>query len=131
MRNPLGFFAELLQQPRWVVLWVLFLMLLNGGAAAFRTAPVARLIFLTFMLSAMLMMALYARFGFSKLLGLGHVLWIPLAPWVGWQAQTATGALRIYLMVWCMATAVSLVFDVNDVRKHFKARGSRKASGLS
>lgn len=78
MRNPLRFFIELMEQPVWVSLWVLFLMLVNMASLAFWKETVAQLIFMNFLASAMLMMGLYARYGFTKILGLGHVPWVPL-----------------------------------------------------
>jgi hypothetical protein len=89
MRNPFRFFLELMRQPVWIPLWVFFLMLVNMASVAFWSEPLAKVIFITFMVSAALMMGLYARFGFSKILGLGHVLWIPLLIYEG---ETDAGA---------------------------------------
>jgi hypothetical protein len=80
MRNPMSFIKELLEQPAWIPVWVFLLMVVNLGSIAFWHEPLARLILGVFMISAMVMMGLYARFGFEKILGLGHVLWIPLLP---------------------------------------------------
>jgi len=33
--NPLKFFVEFLRQPRWVVVWVGYLMLINMASLAF------------------------------------------------------------------------------------------------
>ncbi|MEK7761624.1 MAG: hypothetical protein AAB433_08600 [Nitrospirota bacterium] len=89
MRNPLRFFIELMEQPVWVSLWVLFLMLVNIASLAFWQEAVAQLILMNFLASAMLMMGLYARFGFTKILGLGHVPWIPLLAYVVTQIPAA------------------------------------------
>ncbi len=42
------------------------------GSLVFWQESIAKLIFFTFMASAILMMALYSKFGFEKILGLGH-----------------------------------------------------------
>ncbi len=122
MRNPLKFFVELARQPLWIPLWVSLLMLVNLASVAFWSEPTAKLILATFMVSSMLMMGLFSRFGFVKLLGLGHVLWIPLLLYVLTQIPQATGAFRMYLAAWAAATAVSLVFDVIDVWKYFSGK---------
>lgn len=122
MRNPIGFFTDLWRQPLWIPLWVTWLMGLNFAGAAFWPDPLAQLIVVTFMLSAGLMMALYSVFGFVKLLGLGHILWVPLAWRVLTQLPNTSGAFRIYLVTWGMATLVSLVFDAVDVWKYFRSR---------
>jgi hypothetical protein len=121
MRNPFKFFVELARQPFWIPLWVSFLMLVNFASVAFWGEPTARLILITFMVSSMLMMGLYSRFGFAKILGLGHVLWIPLLLYVLARLPHANGAFKVYLIAWCIATVVSLTFDVVDVWKYFTA----------
>lgn len=97
-------------------------MLMNFAGVAFWSEQPARLIVITFMASAMLMMGLYSWFGFGKILGLGHALWIPLLAWVLTQVGTADGVFRSYLISLCVATAVSLTFDVADVWRYFAAR---------
>ncbi len=120
MRNPFRFFLELMRQPVWIPLWVFFLMLVNMASVAFWSEPLAKVIFITFMVSAGLMMGLYARFGFSKILGIGHVLWIPLLIYVVSQIPEADVGFRNYLVVFSVFTVVSLAFDITDVWKYFK-----------
>ena len=76
------------------------------------------------MVSSMLMMGLYSWFGFAKILGLGHILWIPLLLHVLSQLPNTSGALKAYFIAWCVSTAVSLAFDFADVWKYFAARKS-------
>lgn len=94
MRNPLRFFVELIQQPLWVSLWVLFLMLVNMASLAFWQEAVAQLILMNFFASAMLMMGLYSRYGFKKILGLGHFPWIPLLAYVVTQIPAAEASFK-------------------------------------
>lgn len=129
MRNPFKFFMELARQPLWIPLWVSVLMLVNFGSVAFWGEPTAKVILITFMLSSMLMMGLYSGFGFAKILGFGHVLWIPLLLHVLTQLPNASGAFRVYLATWCVVTAVSLVFDVVDVWKYFAERNRANLRG--
>jgi hypothetical protein len=120
MRNPFGFFIELLQQPVWIPIWVFYLMVINVASVSFWHEPLAKLIFITFMISAMLMMGLYSRFGFEKVLGLGHILWIPLLAYVLMQLPANEASFKIYLAVLSVSIAISLVFDIVDVWKYFK-----------
>jgi len=122
MRNPLGFFSELLRQPTWIPIWVGLLMMINLGSLAFWDEPLARWILGVFMASAMLMMGLYARFGFEKILGLGHFLWIPLLPVVLVTIPVAEGGFRSFLILWAMVTTISLLFDIVDVWKYFSGQ---------
>jgi len=119
MRNPLLFFVELLRQPAWVPAWVMLLMLANLASVAFWTHPAARIILATFVVSAMLMMALYSWFGFEKILGLGHAPWVPLLVYVLATVPSESGAARTYFVIWSALTTVSLVIDALDVWKYF------------
>jgi hypothetical protein len=124
MRNPFKFFIELIQQPVWIPVWVLFQMIVNITSVVFWDEPLAKVIFVTFMFSAMLMMGLYSRFGFEKILGLGHILWIPLLLYVLVEIPAASGTFKDYLLVWSIMIVPSLVFDVVDVWKYFTSRKS-------
>ena len=75
-------------------------------------------------MSAMLMMGLYSRFGFEKILGLGHIPWVPVLVYVLTQIPTAEAAFKRYLLVLSVSIAISLVFDSIDVWKYFKNQES-------
>ncbi len=124
MRNPLRFFIELMQQPVLVPVWVLILMIVNVASVGFWNEPLAKIILVTFMLSAMLMMGLYSRFGFERILGLGHIPWIPLFVWVLMEITTARDTFRGYLIIWSVCIFISLLFDIVDVWKYFTSRKS-------
>ena len=122
MRNPLRFFIELMQQPLGVSLWVLFLMLVNMASLAFWQEAVAQLVLTNFLASAMLMMGLYSRYGFTKILGLGHFPWIPLLVYVVTQIPAAEASFKRYLLVLSVTMAISLVLDSIDVWTYFRNR---------
>ncbi len=124
MRNPFRFFVELMQQPVWIPIWLFFLMIINVASLGFWHEPLAKIILITFMISAMLMMGLYSRFGFEKILGLGHILWVPLLVYVLIQFPTVETFFKIYLVVLSISIAISLLFDITDVWKYFTNRKS-------
>ncbi len=119
MRNPLRFFVELIQQPIWVSIWLLFLMIVNFASVAFWNELLAKVILITFVLSAIFMMGLYSRFGLEKILGLGHILWIPLLVYVLIEIPAAEGAFKSYLIILLISITISLVFDIIDVWRYF------------
>jgi len=122
MRNPFKFFVELMQQPVWIPIWVFYLMVINMVSVGFWDEPLAKLIFITFMISAMLMMGLYSRFGFEKILGLGHIVWVPLLVYVLMQLPAVEASFKSYLVVLSVSIAISLAFDIIDVWKYFTNR---------
>jgi len=124
MRNPFKFFVELAQQAVWIPVWVLALTIANVASARSWDESLAKVIFAAFVLSAMLMMGPYSMSGFKKILGMGHILWLPLLIYVLMEIPTASGTFKGYLIVWSIFTVISLVFDVVDVWKYFTSRKS-------
>lgn len=124
MRNPFHFFIELMQQPIWIPSWVLFLVVINVASVGFWSEPLAKAIFATFMFSVILILGLYSKFGFEKIMGMGHVPWIPLIAYLLMEIPTARGTFKSYLIVLSIAIAISLVFDARDVWKYFTHRKS-------
>jgi hypothetical protein len=122
MRNPFKFFIELMQQPVWIPIWTFYLMGINIASIGFWHEPVAKVIFITFMVSAMRMMGLYSRFGFEKILGLGHIVWVPLLVYILLQLPAVDVFFKSYLVVLSVSIAISLAFDITDVRKYFRNR---------
>ena len=120
MKNPLGFFVELLKQPVWVSIWVLYLMVINIASITFLAEPLAQLTFIIFMMSAVIMMTLYSHFGFEKILGLGHILWIPLTLYISTKLPVADVAFNYYLIALVVSLVISLFFDIVDVWKYFR-----------
>ena len=126
LRNPLRFFSELLDQPAWVAGWVFALMVINMASLAFWIEPLAKLILVVFMLSAMLMMGLYAVFGFERILGVRHVFWIPLLGYLIVQLQQIEGLFAGYLLVLSLAIGVSLLFDIRDVWIYWSSKRAQR-----
>ena len=119
MRNPFRFFVEVVQQPVWVGIWVLFLMVINMASIAFWQEPLAKLIFITFMISAVLMLGLYSIYGYVKILGMGHFLWILLIPYLVTNLPVADDTFNNYLVAFLITISISLVIDIVDVWKYF------------
>lgn len=119
MRNPFGFFGALLQQAVWVQVWVFTLMLANLASLGFWIEPLAKAIFIIFIFSSMLMMGLYAKYGYEKILGLGHILWLPLLGYLIQAIPEAVGDFKVYLITFGVFMVISLAFDISDVWKYF------------
>ena len=123
--NPLHFFKELLQRPIYEVIWVGYMMVLNLFAIQFWDELLAKIIIIVFIASSMLMMGLYSKFGFTKILGLGHILWLPLAVYIAVFLPGAEGLFFTYLMVLLATISISLVIDIYDVWSYFRQKPAR------
>lgn len=97
-------------------------MIMNMASLAFWSEPLAKLILVVFMMSAMLMMGLYTAFGFDQILGLGHVFWIPLLACLLVQLRHAEGEFQTYLIVLSLFNGASLMIDIVDVWKYVSSK---------
>ena len=113
---PALFMRDLFQQPLWVIVWVNILMAVNLAGIFFWQEPLAQVVFYTFMVTAVWMMVLYYTFGFERILGLGHVLWLALVPYLLFALPDLQGPIYYYVLTTIVINSVSLVFDINDVR---------------
>ncbi|MFU8813375.1 MAG: hypothetical protein ACNA78_10450, partial [Balneolaceae bacterium] len=120
MNNPLHFFTELLKRPIYEVMWVFFMMVIHLAAIAFWDEYLAKAIVVIFMISSMLMMGLYSAYGFTRIMGFGHVLWIPLAVWIATSIPGAEGWFATYLMALLITIVISLAIDITDVIRYLK-----------
>ena len=107
----------LMRQPPLVVAWVGLLVLANGVASAFFWhIPEANVVLVTFGLGGVLMEVLAWRQGFTRLLGLGHVLWLGLVPWLVTRVPLhEERAVVLWLTAVIVLNSISLVLDVRDV----------------
>ncbi len=84
------------------------------------------------LISMTLMTALTARFGFSRILGLGHVAWLPLLAFlVGSVTEVpATTGLGLWLRTVIVLDAISLVLDAVDVVRFLGGDRAETVPGL-
>ncbi|MBC8288315.1 MAG: hypothetical protein H8E42_12640 [Nitrospinae bacterium] len=112
-------------------LWVAMLMVLNMmGPLFFIHTLEAQAVLAATMAGAMLMMFLFSRYGFVRLLGLGHIFWVPLVIWLGFHVpeMTLDTPFEIWLAAVVGFNTLSLVMDVLDVSLYI--RGDRKPTDL-
>ena len=79
MKGMLKFNKGLLGLPVSLKLWILSLVAVNLFAPLlFITHREAQVTIVVFLISGLLMGLLTGKFGFTRILGLGHILWIPM-----------------------------------------------------
>ncbi len=107
----------LLAMPIHLQAWVLLLISANIVAPFFFLEHVeGQAVLAAGALGMVLMTALTARFGFSRIIGVGHVAWVPLLGFLWSQLSEipATDAFGIWLRAVIVFDATSLVFDAVD-----------------
>lgn len=120
MRNPFLFFKDLLSQPLRVSALVVILAIANLASLLFWAEPLAKIIFITFILSSTAKIILYSCFGFEKILGIAHIFWLYLIPFIVLQLVYMEGVFLVYLVVLALLLCISLVYDAIDIWRYFR-----------
>ena len=126
MNIMVNFFKTILLMPKPWVVWVALLMTVNMAVPIFFIHQLeAQVVLATMIASAALMMAIFQHKGFVRLLGLGHVLWIPMIFWLSERIDFAS--VPTWFDQWILSVIVlnglSLLIDGVDVIHY--AKGDR------
>ena len=116
--------------------WQLFLVpmvAVNAVAPLFFLQHVeAKVVFGAFLVSFALMVYLTGQFGFTRILGLGHILWIPmlifLFPALG--NVPSNDAFGIWIRALFVINAISLAIDAVDVTRFIAGERAETIQGL-
>ncbi len=106
--------------PAWVIVWVNFMVAILALAIPFSFSyREAKWILLGSVLGMIGTIVAYSLFGFTRLLGLGHIIfWTPTLIYIitvrGWKTYHKTLFSR-WLVVAAIVMGVSLAFDVIDL----------------
>ncbi len=133
MRSLLRFHRGLFGLPLHLQLWVGVLVGANVVAPLFFLGHVeARVTLGAGLIGMTLMIALTGRFGFSRIVGLGHVAWLPLLAFLAGSVTEvpATTGLGLWLRTVIVLDAISLVFDAVDAVRFLRGDHAEMVSGL-
>ncbi len=115
-----------LKLPILVRVWLMLLMSVNLLAPIiYIQRSEARIVLLTFLASFLVMVLITGASGFTRLLGLGHVLWVPLLFFLFSRLDSIPvgGSYSAWIRSVIALNSISLVLDLVDVVKF--ARGER------
>jgi hypothetical protein len=122
------FMGGILRLPFVLQAWLFVLMAANMLVPlVFLERLEARVVLATFALSFPLMLAITEMSGFTRILGLGHTLWLLLVPFLVTRLGSVPpdDAYGMWIRAVIVLNVISLVFDVWDVVRF--ARGDREA----
>ncbi len=123
------FNKAILTMPMPWPIWTGLLILANLVSPLFFLGTLeATVVLLGFAASATLILTLFARFGFVRLLGLGHTPWLFTVPWLAMRLSEGGigGPFYYWLLSVVVLDALSLVIDAVDVVRYWK--GERHAT---
>jgi hypothetical protein len=122
----IGFNKGVLTMAKPWQVWMVLLVLVNFVLPFFFLGtPEATVVLVGGMASMVIMMSMFAKFGFVRLLGLGHFPWLFTVPWLALQlSQTIeSGAFYYWLLAVVVMDSISLVIDGVDAVRYW--RGER------
>ena len=134
MRAFITFNKGMLKSPIQVRLWLMLLVVFNLVVPLFFLDRLeAQVVLAALLVSMLLMTVLTGLTGFTRLLGLGHVLWVPML-WFLWGRLgqiPADDAFGLWIRVLIILNAISLVIDAVDVIRYIAGDRKTTVEGLS
>ncbi len=133
MRAFIKFNKGVMKMPVPWQLWLLLLVAVNLVVPIFVINRLdAQVVLVAFVASVILMTVLTALSGFSRLLGLGHIFWIPLLYflWTRLDQIPADEFFGIWIRVLMTLNAVSLIIDAVDVGRYIAGERAETVKGL-
>ena len=127
MKAMIGFFRAMLSMPWPWVAWVMLLMTFNMVIPLFFLGAIeATVVLAAIIFGAFVQTAIFSAKGFVRLLGVGHIAWIPMAAWLSTRVGLAPAGspFRYWILGVITVVSLSLVIDVADVIRYL--RGERE-----
>ena len=117
IKSFIRFARGLLRMPLYVHVWLILLSGVNvAGAILWPGAQEGLVTIAVFTVNILLMGAITSRAGFSRLLGLGHFLWIPLAAYLVVRLQVLpAGSYANWIRILLIMNGISLAIDATVV----------------
>ncbi len=133
VRAFIKFNKGMLKMPVHWQLWLFLLITANLLIPLFFLARIeAQLVVAAFAAGVMLTTVLTGRYGFTRILGLGHLLWVPLLYflWTRLEAIPSHDAFGIWIRALMALNALSLVIDGIDVLRYVAGDRAETIKGL-
>ena len=124
----------MMKMPIHWQLWLALLVTVNLVIPLFFLNRLeAQVVLGTLIASVILTTGLTALSGFTRLLGLGHILWFPLLYflWMRLEQNPADDFFGLWLRVLMILNAASLIIDVIDVGRYIAGDRSETVEALS
>ena len=133
MRAFIKFNKGMMKMPFHWQLWLVLLLTVNLIVPFFYIDRVeAQVVLAVLVASFVLSTILTARVGFTRLLGLGHILWVPLL-WFLWtrlDQNPPHDLFGIWIRTLMTLNAMSLVIDALDVIRYIAGDRAETVKGL-
>ncbi len=113
--------GHMLREPLWLQTWLAWMGGVNTASLLYLRHVEARWVLGAFVFNFLLMTLLFELSGYTRLLGLAHVMgWTPLLLYLArrWPALPREANFGIWIRVLFVTNAISLVIDYIDVARY-------------
>jgi len=129
MKTMISFIKTMFALPKPWVAWVMLLVVVNVVISLFYLTTIeAQVVLGAALIGAIIQTAIFSTKGFVRLLGIGHILWIPMVFWL-WS-RIGLAAPGSFFQSWLIAVMVldtiSLVIDATDVIRYWNGERDRQ-----
>ena len=110
---------HILNEPFWLKLWIFWMVFLNSASILFVRRPEGRWALAAWLANLFTMNWLFEEFGYTRILGLAHVLWwTPLVVYLfRRRASFGEGTFGGWARWLAITNAASLAIDTLDVAR--------------
>ena len=121
MSVPFEFMKTMFVNGVGLATWIALLLTVNMLVPLiFINTLEGRLVLAAAVVGALIQMLVFATKGFVRLLGIGHIFWIPLLPWMwtrldGWPPDDLMGS---WIAAVILLDGISLIIDATDVTRY-------------
>jgi len=121
MKAMIDFFRTMLKMPTPVLFWLALLMAANMmGPIVFIKSLEGKMVILAAIVGAAIQIVIFGSKGFVRLLGIGHLPWIPLVLWMWFRLEQIPheGFFRYWVFSVIVLNTLSLIIDATDVLRY-------------
>ena len=123
MNAMINLMKTMMLMPKPWLAWLGLLIAVNILASLYFIQTLeAKIVLTAMMFGIMIMTAIYRTKGFVRLLGIGHIAWLPMLPWLWTRLDDVSfdGLFGYWLCAIIVLNSLSLFVDTIDVLRYIK-----------
>ena len=103
-------------------IWNVWLVGVNLMCLYFIGHVEAQVVLLATLVAVVVQAVIYGQIGFTRILGIAHLLWLPMFAWMAMRANVISlhSNLETWIIILAITNAVSFVVDMTDVTRFIK-----------
>ena len=122
MKTMISFIKTMLALPKPWLAWIMLLMAVNVVIPLYYLTTIeAQVILGAALIGAIIQAAIFSTKGFVRLLGIGHILWVPMVFWLLSRLDLAASDsfFQSWLITVVFLNTISLIIDATDVIRYW------------